>query len=121
MSGMRRFLVLAVLLAIVAPSLAPAGSLRERVWVADRSPLVVRGSGFGAAERVSVTITGAGRYVRTITATRSGAIVARWSTETNAKAACAALFVRAVGARGATATAKVAGIECPQPPADAGP
>ncbi len=121
MRGVRRFLALAVLLATLAPSLALAGSLRARVWVADRSPLVVRGSGFGAAERVTITITGAGRYVRKVTATRSGAIVAHWSTGTNAKAVCSPLFVRAVGARGTTATVKVAAIECPQPPADAGP
>jgi hypothetical protein len=117
---MRRFLVVAVLLATLAPSLAPAGSLRARVWLADRSPRVVRGSGFVAAERVQVTVTGAGRFVRTVPATRSGAIVARW-TSVPAKAGCAALFIRAVGTRGTVVTAKVAGIECPQPPADAGP
>ena len=118
---MRRFLILALLVvAALAPSLAPAGSLRARVWLAARSPLVVRGSGFAAAERVTVTVTGAGRFVRTVTATKSGAIVARWTT-VPAKAGCAALFIRAAGARGTVVTAKVAGIECPQPPADAGP
>jgi hypothetical protein len=117
---MRRLLLVAVLLAALAPSLAPAGSLRARVWLADRSPLIVRGSGFAAAERVTVTVTGAGRFVRTVTATRSGTIVARW-TSVPAKAGCAALFIRAVGARGTVVTLKVAGIECPQPPADAGP
>jgi len=118
---MRRFFILALLLlAALAPSLAPAGSLRARVWLADRSPLVVHGTGFAAAERVSVTVTGAGRLVRTVTATRSGAIVARWAA-VPAKAGCAALFIRAAGARGTVVTAKVAGIECPQPPADAGP
>jgi hypothetical protein len=117
---MRRLLLVAVLLAALAPSLAPAGSLRARVWLADRSPLVVRGSGFAAAERVTVTVTGAGRFVRTVTATRSGAIVARWRS-VPAKAGCAALFIRAAGARGTVVTLKVAGIECPQPPADAGP
>jgi len=117
---MKRFLILALLLlAALAPSLAPAGSLRARVWRADRSPLVVRGSGFAAAERVSVTVTGAGRFVRTVTATRSGAIVARW-TAVPAKAGCAALFIRAVGARGSVVTAKIAAIECPQPPQDPG-
>jgi hypothetical protein len=117
---MRRLLVLAVLVATVAPSLAPACSLRARVWLADRRPLVVRGSGFASAERVKVTVTGAGRFVRMVTATRSGAIVARW-TGVPAKAGCAALFIRAAGASGAVVTVKVAGIECPQPPADAGP
>lgn len=118
---MRRFLILAVLLlAAVVPSFAPAGALRAHVWLADRSPLVVRGSGFAAAERVTVTVTGAGRFVRTVAATKSGAIVARW-TAVPAKAGCAALLIRAAGARGTVATAKVAGIECPQPPADAGP
>lgn len=118
---MRRFLILAVLVvAALAPSLAPAGALHARVWLADRSPLVVRGAGFAPAERVTVTVTGAGRFVRAVTATRSGAIVARW-TAVPAKAGCAALFIRAVGARGTVTTAKVAGIECPQPPADAGP
>jgi len=116
---MRRLLVLGVVLATLAPSLAPAASLRARVWLADRSPLVVRGTGFAAAERVSVTVTGAGHFTRTVTATRSGAIVARW-TAVPAKAGCVALFIRAVSARGTVVTAKVAGIECPQPPADPG-
>lgn len=117
---MKRVLVIIVALAALAPSLAPAGALRARVWLADRSPLVVRGSGFHAAERVSVTVTGGGRFVRTVTATRSGAIVARW-TAVPAKAGCAALFIRAVGADGAVATAKVAGLECPQPVQPPGP
>ena len=84
---MKRLLVVAVLLAALAPSLAPAGSLRARVWLADRGPLVVRGSGFAPTERVKVTVTGAGRFVRTVTATRSGAIVARW-TAVPTKAGC---------------------------------
>ena len=113
-------LVVAVLLAAIAPSLSAAGSLRARVWVADRSPLVVRGSGFAAAERVKVTVTGAGRFVRAVTASRSGAIVARW-TDVPTKASCAALFVTAAGASGTVVTAKVAGIECPQPPSSPGP
>ena len=117
---MKRLLVLAGLLVAVVPSLAPAGSLHARVWLADRSPLVVRGSGFGAAEHVTVTVTGAGRFVRTVTATRSGAIVARWIAVPT-KTGCVALAVRAVGASGTVATTKVAGIECAQPPADAGP
>jgi hypothetical protein len=117
---MRRLLLLTVLaLAALAPSLAPAGSLKARVWLADRSPLVVRGSGFVPAERVSVTVTGAGRFVRTVTATRSGTIVARW-TSVPAKEGCATLFIRAVGTRSTVVTAKVPGIECPQPPADPG-
>lgn len=116
---MKRLLVLAVALAALAPSLAPAaGTARARVWVADRSPLVVRGSGFAAGERVAVTVTGAGRFVRAVTATRAGVIVARWTVDGNAKAGCAALFVRAAGNRGAVATVKVPGIECPQPPQD---
>jgi hypothetical protein len=110
----------AVLLAALVPSLAPAGSLHARVWLADRSPLVVRGSGFASAERVKVTVTGAGRFVRTVTATRTGAIVARW-TGVPAKAGCAGLLIRAAGTSGTVVTTKVAGIECPQPPANAGP
>jgi hypothetical protein len=117
---MRRLLVGAVLLAALAPSLASASSLRARVWLADRSPLVVRGSGFAPAERVKVTVTGAGRFARTVTATKSGAIVARW-TAVPTKAGCVALFIRAAATSGAVATAKVAGIECPQPPTDSGP
>jgi len=117
---MKRLLVVGALLAALAPSLAPAGSLRARVWLADRSPLVVRGTGFAAAERVTVTVTGAGRFVRTVTATYSGTIVARW-TAVPAKAGCAELFIRAAGARGTIVTAKVAGMECPQPVQSPGP
>ena len=112
---------ISVLLAALLPSLAPAGSLRARVWLADRSPLVVRGSGFAAAERVTVTITGAGRFVRTVTATRAGVIIVRWTSSPTAKASCAVLAIRAAGSRGTVATAKVPGLECAQPPQDPGP
>ncbi len=117
---MKRLLMVSVLLVAFGSSLAAAGSLHARVWLTDRSPLVVRGSGFSAGSHVTVTVTGAGRLVRTVTATKSGTIIARW-TVVPAKAGCAALVVRAAGVNGAVATTKVAGIECPQPPADAGP
>ena len=92
--------------------------MRARVWVPDRSPLVVRGSGFVAHERVVVTVSAGSRFVHTVAATVDGAFVTRWTVVAAAKVGCGSIFVKAVGNHGTVATYKVAGIECAQGPAD---
>ena len=115
---MRGLLFLALLVAAVLPLTAPASTPRARVWVPDRSPLVVRGSGFAAHERVVVSVSAGSRLVHTVAATAAGAFLTRWTVAAAPKAGCASIFVKAVGNRGTVATYKVAGIECAQGPAD---
>jgi hypothetical protein len=117
---MRRVLVLVLLAAVVVPLAAPASTARARLWIPDRSPLVVRGAGFAAHERVVVTVSAGSRFVHTVYANAVGSFVTQWTSEAAVKAGCNAIFVRAAGNRGTLATYKVAGIECPQPPADPG-
>lgn len=115
---MRFLLLLALLAAAVIPLGAPASTARARVWVPDRSPLVVRGAGFAAHERVVVTLSAGTRFVHTAYTSAVGSFVTRWTSTAAVKAGCNALFVRAAGNRGTVATYKVAAIECPQGPAD---
>ena len=115
---MRRIVLLVVALAVVLPGFAPAAATHARVWLADKSPLVVRGSSFKAHERVVVTVTDGARFVRTVTATSTGAFVARW-TNAAPKGGCQAMQIQAVGNRGSVARLKIPGLECP-PPAPAG-
>ena len=118
---MPRFAVLLALLVVAVPSVAAATQAQPRLRISDRSPLVVRGSGFAPGERVRVTVSGPRRLTKTVTAVRTGAILARWALPAGDKESCAALAVRAVGTRGSVAAVKVPGIECPQPPQDPGP
>ncbi len=103
---------------VLVPSLAAAGGSRARVWIADRSPLAVRGSGFKAREHVVVTAVAGRRLVRSVSAGPGGAFVVRWSSVS--KLGCVTIAIRAVGNRGSIATYKIAGIECPPGPVDPG-
>lgn len=119
---MRHILFIAVAGALLVPALAPAAALHHpRVWLADASPLVVRGASFKAHERVVVTVTDGTRFVRTVTATAVGTFTARWLSVAAPKAGCqqAAIQIMAVGNRGSVASFKIPGIDCP-PPAPAG-
>ena len=111
---MRLLLSILVALALV-PAAAPS-ALRARVWLADDSPVVVRGSGFHPAERVAVTVAVGKSFQKTVVATATGTFVARW----NASAAdCHSTYIKAVGSMGSRAVVKIA-AECPPPPPDLG-
>lgn len=115
---MRRALIIVCAALVLVPSLAAASGSRARVWISDRSPLAVRGSGFKAHEHVVVTAVAGGRFVRSVNAGPGGGFVARWSSVS--KLGCVTIVVRAVGNRGSIANYKVAGIECPPGPVDPG-
>jgi hypothetical protein len=112
---MKRILVLLLALTALVPALAPAAARHPRVWLADQSPLTVRGSGFKAHEKVVVTVTLDGRFTRTKDATAAGALTATW-TATTVKAGCLSVSIRAVGNRGSVATYKSVARECAPPP-----
>jgi hypothetical protein len=85
-----------------------------RVWVADRSPIVVAASGFGSRQPVALTLTAGGaRYARTVTSTATGRVRAQWTGSIRIDA-CHLVIVTAVAADGRRATYKSprGGVEC---------
>jgi hypothetical protein len=101
---MRPLLAAAAIAAIALLSAVTAGAqaTRTRVWVSSTEPLVVRGSGFVARERVHVVVTAGGRFERTATAAADGSLVVRFRTATVDR--CLGYTVRAVGDQGSHAT-----------------
>ncbi len=98
---------------------------KPKVWIVDTSPIVVAAAGFGARERVAITLKASGtRYTKTLRATRAGRARAEWSGSIQVDG-CHLVVVTAVGARtGVEATytspKPKGGLECPTPiqPAD---
>lgn len=118
---MARVAILLCVFLVVVPSFAKAVGSGPRVWLSDKSPLVVRGSGFKAHEHITVTVTAAGRHVRSVTAGAGGTFVARWASGIVVKHGCVTIAIEAVGSRGTVAARKVPGLECAQGPTDPGP
>ena len=115
---MRRLIASFAVLALLAPAAAVGNAgtaAKARIWLADRSPLVVKGSGFKPHERVVVTAQLGSRYVVRRVATAAGTFTATFTTA-GGKVGCNGIAVRAAGARGTVAVLKVPGMECPPPP-----
>ena len=111
-------LIVAALLTaqIVTRESAAAVQLRTRIAIVDEAPLVVRGTGFKAAERVTVTVShGKAVYRRAGTASSTGVVVVRWKVAM--ATTCASTFVLAVGSEGSRATYKTVANDCAQPKA----
>jgi hypothetical protein len=111
-------LAFAVLLAgalLLGAEASPAGARKApRVWVADRSPIVVVGSGFASRERVSVTLVAGGkRLAKTLRSNRAGGVRAQWPGSVTIDA-CHFVVVTAVAADGRRASYKSprGGVEC---------
>ncbi len=119
---MKRLLPLFLALAALTPALAPAAVPHPRVWLSDTSPLTVKGSGFRAGEKVSMTLTAGRRFApRSLVASPRGALTATWTGKPVLKAGCLTVTIRAAGNLGSVATFKVAGLECASGPAAPGP
>jgi hypothetical protein len=117
MDGMKRLLVVFVLVSVLAPAVGAAGVAKARVWVSAESPLAVRGTGFKPRERVTVTVTAVGkRFVRVVTATVAGSFTARWSGSATDNGSCVSVFVRANGDRGSSAVWKSVANDCANGP-----
>ena len=85
--------------------------------IVDRSPVVVRGGGFGARESVLVTVrTGLLRATQRTTATQRGRFVVR--VDEIRLTPCAGGAIVATGALGHTARLKLRLRECPGPALD---
>ena len=118
---MTRFLLVLVALGVLATAAAVASAdTRPALRAVDRSPLVVRGTGFDRLERVTLnarTVRG-NRVVRHATASRLGVFTARFDVPLGT---CSGIrSVTAVGAKGSLAMLRtpIMARECPPPPAD---
>ena len=98
-----------ILLAIVALALLPVANAASqrvaRVVITDISPFTVHGSGFVAAERVTVTVQASQRVVRRAAAGARGSFTMRFPTVRVAR--CDPYVVSVVGTRGSVVTKKV--------------
>lgn len=107
-----------VLIAAVVLTVVPASAQAVRhghVRLTAMSPAVVRGSGFYARERVTVTIRGASAVVeRSVMSSTVGAFTVRFRRAAPAPG-CQGLVVSAVGARGDRADWKSAPPVCGTP------
>lgn len=103
---MRSLVVIAAIaLAVLAPSAAATRTdSKPRLLVVDRTPLVVRGLRFRAAERVQVRVVvrGGARAAKTVVAGRDGVFNARFASLRVGR--CAFVTVQATGTRGSRAT-----------------
>jgi hypothetical protein len=107
---MRTVLLTVVAAALLAGS-ALARPLAPRVWLVERSPAEVAGSGFRPAERVAVRLA-AGTLVlqKTVAATAKGTFSARWTR--SIPDGCVGVSVVATGSAGSRAAFKLAPPDC---------
>jgi hypothetical protein len=109
---------IAVMLTFLGVSGAGLGSGNPRVGLVDERPVVVRGAGFKARERVAVQVVAFGGPLlrRRVTAGRRGAFTVRFAGRT--LQACRGYTVRAAGNRGSRAFVREVPAPCgidPQP------
>jgi len=108
---MRRKLVLAVIVALVATSAALAGP--AKLTVVSRAQFAVRGTGFHPGEHVLVVVVSdGGRASKRLESGTGGGFMARFPSVHIAS--CGAYTVRATGDEGSRSVLRVM-PECPQP------
>src|SRR3954468_3369940 len=102
-------------LAVVAALLVPAASTARapQLTVAAASPLTVKGSGFGARERIRVSVSLPGSSAHWTTASRGGSFTVRFMAMS--PDSCTAYVLHAAGLRGDNAVLRIRPRECPQP------
>jgi hypothetical protein len=95
-------LVIVLLLGVSLPATVASGSFsgRPALRLVDRSPVVVRGTGFEAAEHVSVSLSVGTRSVRRAQATETGTLVVRFGVSLGR---CARYSIQAFGSAGSRA------------------
>ena len=111
--GAMRVIVAAVAVAAILPAAVQAGPAPPRLRIADSAPLAIRGVGFGAHEKVRLTVTlGATTQLRKLYTDRQGTFFARFA-DLKYDRCHGALKVAAVGARGHTSSFELQPLECP--------
>lgn len=95
-------LVIVLLLGVFLPAAVASGSFSGSpvLRIADRTPVVLHGSGFAAGERVSVALSAGVRSVRIVDSSESGTFVVRFGISLGR---CARYSVQAIGATGTRA------------------
>lgn len=111
-----------LLLLLFALVIAPAASsssinARARISIVDEAPLVVRGVGFKAGERVTVSVAhGKTLFRRVALAGSSGVLVARWTRAM--PTTCASTTITAQGSKGTRVVSKTVANDCTPGPTD---
>ncbi len=114
MVGMRIVLLLLLALVMAPAAISSSTQARARVSIVDESPLVVRGTGFKAGERVTVSVSHAKTLFRRVAfAGSSGVLVARWTRAM--PTTCGSTTITAFGSRGTRAVFKTVANECAPP------
>jgi hypothetical protein len=92
-------LAIVLLLGVSLPATVASGSFSARpaLRLVDRTPVVVRGSGFDAGEQVSVALSAGTRSLRRAQATEAGTFVVRFGVSLGR---CARYSVQAFGSAG---------------------
>jgi hypothetical protein len=113
----KTLVALAAAVALMATAASAGGTLtKPSLRLLDRNPVVVRGTGFAARERVVVSAFSPGRtVVRRLVASTSGTFTTRFDLVYGSCTGVRA--IRAVGARSGVATIRVLPTtrECPPP------
>lgn len=112
---MRRGLALGLvgLCAASAAGLGTAAARQPRLAISDPVPLTVRGTGFLARERVTITASVRVTRIRSAVADSAGRFTVRFAA-LSVQNGCLSYFVKAVGERGTRAVLKVRTV-CPPP------
>jgi hypothetical protein len=102
-------------LAPASGAVATAADGKAKLRLLDAAPVTVRGIGFAAGERVSVSVRGLGGMTRkSVTAGPRGGWTATFRNR--AYQPCGGLIVSALGNRGSRAGLKLPPALCPPPP-----
>jgi hypothetical protein len=115
-----KVLLLLLLALVAAPAASPASShARARISIVDEAPLVVRGVGFKAGERVTVSVAHAKTLFRRVAVAGStGVLMARWTR--SMPTTCGSTTITALGSKGTRVVYKSVANDCAQGPADPG-
>jgi hypothetical protein len=96
---------------VAATATGASANTVAKVWIADQSPLVVRGSGFHASSKVTVAVAKAKHlYKTTATSTTSGGFTARFASSLTKQ--CGNTFVSARDASGVLAVSTTVMNDC---------
>jgi hypothetical protein len=107
--------MLVVSLALLGSAVGDGGQVKQKptLRLAGNAPLTVRGTHFRPSERVRVTVIAEVRRSKRVTASRTGAFIARFDATFDR--CSGSLIVRAVGAGGSEAALKLPQPACPAP------
>lgn len=113
---MRTLILTLFVLVLAVPALG--GTRQPTLRVVDTTPLTVRGSAFGAREKVVVTVREEGRTVarRSLRSGTAGGFVAAFTAIAVHRCSWSDVIITARSARGAVAKAKLPQPLCPPAP-----